>query len=352
MRKAMPPASVLAFAAALATHVATAMELPKPENPGAAALLARAGVDIAKLEAGWNFARPPAQEWPCEAPIAHLYLLSGLIEALKPEQLPEGIKSMEELQKEMRRTFRKMGMDTAPARTSYANIVLYPVKASCANGKLQGETEFYVSYESTMETKTAMFSPTTKKMEDVRSVHRSTTEKLVKAVFEGGKPAGVHSDVTRGTLKTEMQFGDPELQKYSKPMDPQPIRSAMYTWPEGQVMLSTSVGVEVGSGLLGPSVKQVTKLMTTIGVNQERIAQMFTYTDTDLSSVMRRNTATNTTATVTYMDNIYKKMGMKRTEMPGTENQKEVVINGKDMLEQRMCLINNVPAKVDPCPVE
>jgi hypothetical protein len=348
----MSLASVLAFAAGLSASPVSALELPKPQDAKAQALLARTALDLPKLEAGWNFARPPAQDWPCAAPIGHLYLAAGLIEALKPEQLPEGIKSMDELRKSMRRSFREAGLQAGMPTTEFSNIVLVPVKAACANGKLEGETEFYVSYESSMESKVAMFSQATKKMEDVRSITRQAIEKRVRAVFEGGKPNGVQSDFTRGTMTTQVLLGDPALQKAAVAVPPTAVRSASYQWPDGQVMMNTIPSVDATAGFLSPNVKISTALMTIIMLAEDKGFRMFTYSNGELSGVSRMNTATNTMASVTYTENVYKKLGVKRTEMPGTENQKEVVINGKEMLEQHMCIINGAPAKVDPCPVD
>jgi hypothetical protein len=99
-------------------------------------------------------------------------------------------------------------------------------------------------------------------------------------------------------------------------------------------------------------VKQLKKLQTSIMVMTDKTQRMYSYMDADLSTMSRSNPETKSMATVMYTDNFYKKMGLKKNESAGTENQKEVVINGKDMLETHTCVMNGTVVKIDPCPVE
>lgn len=341
MRHFEVPAA-LACAALLAAHSVAAFELPKPEDAQAQALLARAQVDLSLLEAAWNFAPPPAKEWPCEAPIGHLYEIAGLLEALKPEQVPEGVQSPEERRKALRRSYRKMGLDYSPGRKSFDKVVLVPVQASCADGKLDGDTQYYVSYESVETQKNAAFSPASGKMEETVMVTRENTEVMVHAQFRHGTPSGVSQEFRRGSI--EVQVG-------SLPATQTPQRAATYAWPEGTVALFSMEMPEVSAGLF-PSMKMKRKLMTMIMLNEGKYNRTFNYTDADLTGIGRENTETNTRLTVTYMEDVMKKFGRSSADIPALQGYKHVVIGGKDMLENQTCMIGGAPAKVDPCPVD
>jgi len=353
MRTLKSLAGPITLAAAAFAAPTFALELPKPEDPAAQELIARTGMDVPKLEAGWQYARPAPQQWPCEIPVADIYTAAGLYEALTPEQLPPEQKAaMEQAMKEVRRKARQAGTDIEVPKANFSNIVLIPIKATCAKGKLDGETEFYVSYESSRKGKTQMFSQTTKKMEEVRTNHRDAGEKMVKAVFVAGKMGPDHNSFSRSTAVIDAEFDDPVIQKYAKPAEPVSMRSASFAGKGTSVSFMEMPSAEFSSGFLGPNVKQVKKLQTTIMVRSEKTMRMYSFMDADLSTKSHTNNETKTTATVMYVDNFYKKMGIKKTESAGTENQKEVVVNGKDMLESRMCIMNGGVVKIDPCPVE
>lgn len=334
--------SALLGAAIFTTFPACALELPKPEDAQAQALLARANVDLSQLEAAWSFQRPPAKEWPCEAPIGHLYDIAGLLGALKPEQLPEGAKNPAEREKALRRSYRKMGLDYSPTQITYSNIVLVPVKASCADGKLDGETEFYVSYDAVSETKGAAFSPATQKMEETGTTTRQRREMMVRAGFKGGKPTGVSSEMARGTVEVQLVSQKGASTKSSD-------RSATFSWPDGVVSLMT---MEMPLGGFLPFVKMDQKLMTMIMLTEGKYNRFFHYNGGDLILIGRENTRTNTRSMVSYTENFLKKLDPSAASMPAFQNYKPVVIGGKDMLQQETCTIEGVPAKVDPCPVD
>ena len=113
--------------------------------------------------------------------------------------------------------------------------------------------------------------------------------------------------------------------------------------------MTPSISTEVSSGFLAPNVKVSKKLMTSVSVMGEKYMDIFTYEGAEVSGSSRFNKETKTMLSINYMDDVYKKLGQKR---PDNADQKEVVINGKHMLETRMCMIDNKPAKVDPCPVD
>lgn len=331
-------------------------ELPKIDNPQAQALLERTGMTPQKLETLWQFPKPAAQPWPCEVSRGMLLEAAGLFDAVPEEELSdEARKQKADIARIGRKIAREHG--TGASKDVYSNIVVLPVRVQCTDEKLHGEVEFFVAYdkESVMELESYM--PMTQKMEKSRVITRMSDEALHRMTFAQGKRAeGSSTALSRSKITMQTVFDDPELQRgaarvqdRSGAATPQENFIANFIWPDGTVMLSPSVATEVSSGFLAPSVKVSKQLMTSVSVMGEKYIDGVTYQGMELSLTSRQNRETNTRLSISYMDDFYKTLGQKR---PDNADEKEVVINGKNMLETRICIIDSKLAKVDPCPVD
>lgn len=339
--------ALVPFAAANAAY-----EFPKIEDAKARAMLERTGMTPQKLEQAFKFAKPAPQEWPCEAPKAEMLTMAGLMDAIPADQLSEEHrKTMTELARVMRKTYRDMGMDPAAgSKNTYSNLTLVPIKAQCVEGKVEGEVDYFVSYDKVSVTEIEQYSPHSQKMEKTKSTSRSSAEQLMRVQIANGKVTRGGSTLSRMKVSTSFEFSNPALKPSSTP--PQDIFNATYTFADGQVTFSPMASTEISSGFLGPKVSSSTKLMTMVTVIGDKHNDTFTYNGTDYTGSMRQNRETNTMLSITYMDNFAKKLGQKVSEMPGMSHMKEVVMNGKDMLETRTCTVDYKPVKIEPCPVE
>lgn len=366
-----PPVQAMAIAfLRRATHVAVFLcapaaalaqagyELPKIENPQARALLERTGMTPQKLATLWKFSRPAApQQWPCEVSQSLLLESVGLLAVIPDEELSEqGRKGKAEISRGVRKSLREHGL--SPSKDVYSNVVVLPVRVQCVDGKIHGEVEYLVSYDQASTTETESYMPMTKQMEKSRTTMRSSNEALHRMNFVKGTRSEGEGRLALSRNKVSMQtvFDNAELQRGAASVEarsgaatPQEVFSANFSWPDGNVSLTPMASTEISSGFLTPSVNVGQKLMTSVMVMSEKYSDTFTYMGADYMGSNRTNRATQTTLSVMYMDNFYKKLGQK---VPDSGGEKEVVINGKEMLETRTCLIDGKPAKVDPCPVD
>lgn len=350
------------FAAALTLLAAGptfALQLPTPEDPRARAALEEVGMTIPKFESLLKFARPAPSEWPCKAELGYLYQQAGLWSALPLDQLPDDLRAQRtDVNKMTRKMLRSMNFDpNSSGDEKFSNIELIPIKAQCVDGKLDGPVEYYAKFDSVREITTEMLSPLTNKLEKNRNVISTAAEVHIHTTFKAGKPKreGLES-VRRATVITRMHFENPDMQKsHDKTVaSMKPISSTMVQvqGKGGYVMFMPMDTAKVSSGFLGPKTTFENKMMTTIMLMGEGIQDSFTYTDADLTSTMRTNPETKTTAMVSYMDNFLTALGKKLSEMPNMENYREVNIGGRNLLEMRSCTVNGAIVKMDPCPVE
>jgi len=355
---------LIASCALGSSTAALAFQFPTPEDPRARALLERAQMDTAKLQALLNFAKPAAQDWPCEAPLAYLYQPAGVVAALPEDQQPEEIRNLlAEQKRTQRKMLRSQGLDPNSALAmSYSNIELIPVRAQCVDGKLDGPVEYYLSYESKMESNHEQFSPLTNKVEKNKTVMNDKAQVLIATTFAAGKPAAgvINRTIRRGAIVNRMYFENAAVQKNHEDTmakagglgRPMPTASLTIGGPDGVVTFSLLEQPQVTGGLFGVNTTWTTKLNTSVILIGGNSQTSYSYSEAQPLSVMRMNKETGTTESVTYVDNYLKKMGKKPGDIPGTEGQRELVLNGQDMLEMRMCMIDNKPVKIDPCPIE
>lgn len=343
---------------------ATAHQFPTPEDPRARALLERTQMDTAKLQALLAFSKPAQQAWPCEAPLPYLYQPAGIVTALPEDQLPEDIKTLLAQQKRtMRQATRGNGMDpnSAPVFT-HGKIELIPIKAQCTDGKLDGPVEYYLSFETVTESNVEQFSPLSNKVEKTRNAVTDTAQTLISMSFKDGKPqpsAGSRT-LRRGSVLSRTTFENPAVQKsYEESMAktgmltrPMAMSSVVLGGADGVVTFSLNDKPEVTGGLFGVNTTWSKQLSTMVMLLDGQRQTTYMYTEAQPLSIMRMNKETGTTESVTYMDNYLKKMGKKPGDMVGTDNLREIVLNGRDMLEMHTCMIDFKPVKIDPCPIE
>jgi len=355
---------LIAVAALGSSAEALSYQFPTPENPRARASLERTQMDTAKLNALLSFAKPVPKAWPCEPPLAYLYQPANIVAALPEDQLPAEIKTLlDDGKRATRRSFRAQGMDPAGAPVfSYTNIELIPVTAQCVDGQLDGAVEYFVSYESKMETSGEQFSTLTNRVEKNRTVMNDAVQMLVSRTFKAGKPESGHGtrSVRRGSMVNRSYFENPLIQKsvdesltktgvLNRPTN---TGTVVFDDPASMVTFSLMEAPEVSAGVFGTNTTWSTKLSTSVILIGEKAQETYMYSEGQPLSIMRKNKETSTTESVSYVDNFVKKMGKKLSDMPGMENFREVALGGRDMLEVRMCMIDYKPVKMDPCPVE
>ncbi len=317
-------------------------------------------MNAAKFQGLLNFAKPAAAEWPCQQSMPYVYQSAGLWEALPADQLPEELRAARaDAAKVMRKMFRAMNMDpNAAGKETFSNIELIPIRAQCANDKLDGSVEYYAKYDSVRETPMEMLWPATNKMEKSRSVMNSSVEAHVIVTFKDGKivPEGMLT-VRKTTSTSKSIWENPEIQKLmdkSAAITGKPITntSIQANAKGGHAMFMPTMTAKVSSGFLGPKTELDTKLMVMIMLTGDGIQENFSYTDGLLTGKGRTNPETRTTESITYMDNYLPALGKKLSEMPNMENFREVNLGGRNLLEMHSCMVNNAPVRMDPCPVE
>lgn len=136
----------------LSAPVASGVDLPRLEDPKLAGWMKSIGEDYAKYLANPQafFAKPAeAQPWPCGMSAADFNKLAGTVDLA--DQTPE-------IKQQWVRSMRGLGAEYVKSSYAYRNVQFYPVKVTCVQGKLDGETEFWVDYEhvSTMPAATTV----------------------------------------------------------------------------------------------------------------------------------------------------------------------------------------------------
>jgi len=348
------PRCFLLGLAAMASFGAQALEFPNPPQPEAQALVKRFQADYTRIKADPNYFKPPPtpMAMPCEVPQRELYTPLGLHMAI-PEEA-EKIRLM------TRKQLRDMGMDpdTAAKPMQYNNIRITPIKAACAAGKLDGEAEFLVQFDTLMENSNNInLGAKTVKMTMKMMTQQASRYFLS---FKDGKiQDGDKYHVTQLSMRNETLYDDAQMaatmSKTKIPDAPEPQVSLTYmNFGAGQMATFTvSMAPKISAGLFGvnTSFQQQLDSHFTTGLGQSlnrmemyKNGKLFMTSETPMKNGKYHGEQ------VQVQENYLKASGMRLDQMPGMEKARLVTVNGVEMLETRNCFIAGVLTKAQTCP--
>ncbi len=351
LRSALPLACLtLGFA----SFSAVALDFPNPPQPEAQALVKRFQADYARIKADPNYFKPPAapMAMPCEVPQRDLYQPLGLFMAI-PEEA-EKIRLMS------RKQLRDMGMDpeTAAMPMQYSNIRITPIKAACKNGKLDGEAEFLVQFDTLMENVNNMDLGAKKVKMTMRMMSQQVSRYFL--TFQDGKVQDTERyHVNQSALRNETLYDDAQttqtMSKTKIPDAPEPQVSVFYTnFQAGQMTTFTvSMAPKITGGLFGvnTSFQQQLDSHFMSGISGP-ISKMAMYKNDKffMTSESPMKNGKNHGEQVQVQENYLKASGMRLDQMPGMEKARLITVNGVEMLETRNCFIDGVLTKAQTCP--
>jgi hypothetical protein len=337
----------------LCSFSAMALDYPAVTDPWQKEMLQRFIKDQPKLESSAFFDKPAtAVALPCQVPEIDLYRVLGL-NTVHPVLSAE-------LDKKVSKLMRNAGGGAyeLPKKT-YSNIQITPVKAQCANGKLNGELEFVVSYDELSESVTTTAHGTgTMKTTSITRMHQAS-RRFVTAV--AGAPGETNTTFLKMTIRTEMHYDDPAMETFQRENDKKigadketTTLMVIYAVPKAQsASFSIMQMPVVSAGVFSPNIKYVPNLSSSFtSAIDATHSRMTSYQNKQLSLTGILRDGLMNGESVSYMDNYLKKNNLRIDQMPGMENTREVTINGVDLLEMRSCFQNNVVVKMSPCPSE
>lgn len=183
--------SYLPLAAAIAVLPAFAIDLPQVEDPQIAEWVRRGGEEIDRYLADptGSFALPAQrQPWPCELSPEALGKVLGI-------RMP-GVSPSEEERRAMAVASRNMGMKEGAVKpVDYQDVQVWPVKAACVKGKLDGDVQAWVEY--------------TMVNDSVAAVMRNRHRKFVQAQVVQGEPKVLLQKFVQ--LSQETRYADPAV---------------------------------------------------------------------------------------------------------------------------------------------
>lgn len=340
--------------ACLGVGSALALTLPNPPEPEAQALVKRFQADYARIMADPNYFKPPAapMAMPCEVPQRDLYQPLGLFLAI-PEEA-------EKIQQMSRKQLRDMGMDpnTAGKPMQYSNIRITPLKAACKDGKLDGEADFLVQFDTLMENVNNMDLGTKKVKMTSRIMSQQANRYFL--VFKDGQVQDTDRyHVNQSALRNETLYDDPQtaatMSKTAVPDAPAPQVSIYYiNFPAGRMATFTvSMAPKISAGLFGvnTSFQQQLDSHFTTGMSGP-VNKMVMYKNDKLFMISQTpmKNGKNHGEQVQTQENYLKATGMRLDQMPGMETARLVTVGGVEMLETRNCFIEGVLTKAQTCP--
>lgn len=212
----MKPLHALACAAALSAAGAThaALDLPQTDDAQINQWIRTAGAEVERALADpqGSFALPAeAKPWPCEVPPATLTQVFGT-------RIPGTPQSEDE-----KRAWADVARGTKDGfvkQTDHEDVRIWPVKAACANGKLDGEVQAWIEF-TLVNDSTAM-------------VMRTRFRKFVQVNMVAGERKGLGASRSL-QLSSETRWRDPatqDLMNRNPPPRADSLLAAM-EWVEG-----------------------------------------------------------------------------------------------------------------------
>jgi hypothetical protein len=338
---------------ALCSASAFSYDYPALQNPVAKQLMEQYKKDKLLMESPALFTPPAsAPAWPCKVPEVEIYKIVGL-QAAHPE-------SRAEYEKGMRKAFREAGMSAQMLpTTTFSNIQIIPLKAQCANGKLDGDIELLVSYDKRDESHTSIPSGATV----INGITVMSSHVLLRSQrsFNKGEQGRGLTNFMQMTMQNETHYDNQQMEEMTRKNNDQlglnkPVttRSIVYTAPDGiTATFMESEEKKVSGGLFGVSVTPVPTLLTTVTLPvDEHHTRTQMYKNDGLLSTGGMKDGKPHGEQVLYMENYLKKLHLRLDQQPGMEDSREVTINGVDLIEKHTCMQHGAPVKMSPCPAD
>jgi hypothetical protein len=350
------PRNLLLGFAAMASVGAQALEFPNPSQPEAQALVKRFQADYARIKADPNYFKPPAapMAMPCEVPQRELYTPLGLHMAI-PEEA-------EKMRLMSRKLLRDMGMSldaAAKPMPQYSNIRITPIKAACKSGKIDGEAEFLVQFDTLSEHVNDMnIGAKTVKM-TMKSMTQQSNRYFL--IFKDGKAEeGERFHASQTSIRNETLYDDAQMAatmaKTKTPDAPEPQVSLNYqNHAVGRMATFTvSMAPKFSAGLFGvnTSFQQQLDSHFLSGLRGDSMQRMEMYKNDKffMTSETPMKNGVYHGEQVQVQENYLKASGMRLDQMPGMEKARLITVNGVEMLETRNCFIAGVLTKALTCP--
>ncbi len=353
MMKARAWALVLMTAgAAGGVSAVHAFELPKPADAQHQAAVQRFAADHERVARDADYFTIPAapMAWPCEVPQSTLYMAAGLIMAL-----PEEARKINAL---TRKTLRESGMDpdAVGKGEQYTGIRIVPLRASCKDGRLDGEVELLAEYESKTETSHSMtLGP---KVVTNRTLSTTRGARRVVARFKDGESVGQDLSVSRVRVRTKTESDDPQMQaamaRNANDGPDEPMLIFNYLAPDGDRTAMFMISMVPRAVFVTMTWDK--QLMSTFGEGVRSGAmRSVSYKNDKLFSTTRGPRMRDGKMhgeQILQTENYLKASGMRLDQMPGMEQARMVMVDGVEMIETRNCFSEGAMIKTAVCPAD
>ncbi|GAB3459041.1 hypothetical protein GCM10027321_15850 [Massilia terrae] len=326
---------------------ALARDYPNLSNPDLKQYFARYEKDRVEFADPAKFNVPnPAPAWPCELSDEEKTMLAGTMAAN-----PEFAKKME---KESRKTMREMGF-TPPGKgsTTYSNVVQAMFSGQCVNGKVEGPVEVLGGF--VIENKTDLTIPMGEKV--VHASSKSTTDlKMRQHYYATDNKMDLSKEHVTYSLtngKSEMHYDDPTMESMANKTAPKlaPMLSISYYRPDGITVTMGEVdSVTMSKGFLAPSINTTKEIQVTVQTKlPDDVIMTESYTGKYLTTKSYMKNYKLQGPQVMYAEDFAKKLG--QPPMPGgIGEQRQLVVDGRDMIETTICWQEGKQVKMTPCP--
>lgn len=337
---------------------AQGLPLPRLDDPQLQALIDKFPAALAEMEKSEFFEhpqQPPAFE--CDIDEATKLQMAGTY-----YNNPVAEKAFKDAQREVARSMRAQGLDSVEMTMPVdSNFKFTPLAITCSNGKPEGAYTYIASLDRAMSQASSMVGTDSTSIVKNSSSMASFIVQRGTFYISGGAVEKRQEFYQLTQTKVVSLSEDERLNKVMKRTDKdvnaelnKPQFQATYISNDGtMVTILPTSDYTVKSGLLYPSVKKISSILTSIirPTGEDRREQI-SYIGTRLQG--RTHTKGNRMhgPAVTYMENIYKKLGQPLAGQIGMEDSREVVMDGADMIENTMCYQNGVIVKMTPCPMD
>lgn len=328
-----------------------ALDLPKPPQPEAQALLARFVEDHALVKkAGPAFFQPATLEkWPCNISQSTIYQAADLVMADPVEA--------EKIRLKIRKSLREQGLDPSlVAQTKYLNVHISPVSASCKNGKVDGDVELLAEYETLYENKTTMNSG--------GKVITMTTKNSTKEVsrvwtrFDLGKVAAPVKNIKQVLRKNETAYDDQAMSemmaKNAIPQSKVPETVISYGGglsPEFSANFTVKMTPKVSGGIAGTNIALVQELQSVFispaVKNGTRTSDIYSNKEWSLTLHDKIKDGQKHGEQIVLTKNV---MIGGKSMVEFTPGGRLVTFNGMEVIETRKCFISGQEVKTANCP--
>lgn len=334
----------------LRTVAAAEMDLPVVDSPAAMALVRSFSENRERLLSK-SFSRIPSQivQNACQPPASLPYRIAELF-----DQHPDLRSEQDAARRAARRRARAEGQDPdALPKMTVSNVTIIPIEIGCTNGLADGPYVAHMSFDRKIEV--MLRSASGDKVITGNSTTKIQTKSRIETELRHGQPSGMSAMYSISRSKTESRFDDQEFDKLMRKSDREAARnlseeivSAYFTSPEGR---ATFTFVKMPRPSKGGKTSWVDVLQSSFeySLDEHRI-RIETYHGTQLvlRSTLRDDKLHG--EKISYTENFYKPLKIRLEQVPGMENSREVSIEGRELIETRLCYQNGEQVKIASCP--